>query len=84
MCMYINIFMCYNRYNEQMSMTGGNMDKTKDKLTDLRKASDTRSRRVQILLTPRTHDKLKEISENTGASVNEIINQAIETFIEDL
>lgn len=60
------------------------MSRAEDKLTDLKKASDTKSRRVQILLTPAIHDKLKEISKKTGASVNKIINKAIETFIEDL
>ena len=60
------------------------MSRAEDKLTDLKKASDTKSRRVQILLTPATHDKLKEISKKTGASVNKIITKAIETFIEDL
>ncbi len=60
------------------------MSRAEDKLTDLKKASDTKSRRVQILLTPAIHDKLKEISEETGASVNKIVNKAIETFIEDL
>lgn len=60
------------------------MSKAEDKLTDLKKTPDTKSRRVQILLTPATHDKLREISKKTGASVNKIINKAIETFIEDL
>ena len=60
------------------------MSRAEEKLTDLKKASDTKSRRVQILLTPATHDKLKEISNKTGASVNKSINKAIETVIEDL
>ena len=56
----------------------------KDKLSELKKASESRSRRVQILITPKLHDRLKEISAEYGASVNEIINKAIETFIEDI
>jgi len=65
------------------------MSKTTDILTELKKASDVRSKskrskRVQILITPQTFSKLKEISADTGASVNEIINRAIESFIEDL
>ena len=55
-----------------------------EKLDGLRKNSEARSRRVQLLITPQTHDRLKEISEEYGASVNEIINKAIELFIEDL
>ena len=60
------------------------MSTTIDKLEDLKRKADTRSKRVQILITPQTYDKLKEISEGTGASVNGIITKAIETFIEDL
>ena len=55
-----------------------------NKLDELRKSSENRSKRVQILITPQTYDKLKEISEDTGASVNGIINKAIESFIADL
>ena len=57
---------------------------TKDKLAELKRVSESRSRRVQILITPQLHDRLKEISAEYGASVNEIINKAIETFIEDI
>lgn len=56
----------------------------KDKIAELKRASEPRSRRVQILITPQLHDRLKEISAEYGASVNEIINKAIESYIEDL
>lgn len=54
------------------------------KLADLRAESETRSKRVQILITPQMHSKLREISEKTGASINEIINKSIEQYIGDL
>lgn len=54
------------------------------KLADLKTGSETRSKRVQILIPPQMHNKLKEISESTGASINEIINKSIEQYITDL
>ncbi len=56
----------------------------KDKLADLRKTSESRTKRVQILIPPQMHEKLKEISAEYGASVNEIINKAIESYLEDI
>lgn len=55
-----------------------------DKLAELKKGSDPRSKRVQLLITPQMHEKLKSISEESGASVNEIINKAIESYIKDI
>ena len=52
-----------------------------EKLAELKKA---RSKRVQILIPPSMHEKLKRISEETGASVNEIINKSIEKYIKNL
>ncbi len=54
------------------------------KLAELKKESETRSRRVQLLITPKMHDKLKEIADQADTSVNQVIFKAIETFIEDL
>ena len=55
-----------------------------EKLAELKRSSGSRSRRVQVLITPQMHDKLKNISEETGASVNEIINKSIESYIRNL
>lgn len=60
------------------------MSKTSDKLEDLKRVSEPRSKRVQILIPPQLHDKMKEISAETGASVNEIINKALEAYLSDL
>ena len=57
------------------------MSTSTDKLTDLKKASAKKSKRVQPLITPELFDKLKRIKEDTGASVNEIITQAIESSL---
>lgn len=47
-----------------------------------------KTRRVQVLLRPETHDSLKELAEqlreetgNQKISVNEIINQVLESFL---
>ena len=42
---------------------------------------ETRSRRIQVLLTPTMHDTLKALAEKTGVSVNGIINAALSEFI---
>ena len=55
-----------------------------EKLAELKRSSGTRSRRIQLLITPQMHDKLRSISEETGASVNEIINKSIESYIRNL
>ena len=44
----------------------------------------TRSRRVQVLLTPETHDKLKRIAADNGTSVNNLICVAVDDFTKDL
>ena len=55
-----------------------------NKLEELKRDSETRSERVQILVTPQLLERLKEIKSETGASVNEIINRAIESYLEDI
>ena len=47
-----------------------------------------KTRRVQLLLKPTIHDQLKELAEqlreetgNTKISVNEIVNQVLESFL---
>lgn len=60
------------------------MNSKEEKLSKLKRSSESRSKRVQLLITPQLHDRLKEISSETGASVNEIINTAIEVYIEEL
>ena len=42
---------------------------------------ETRSRRVQVLLTPTLFDTLKALSVETGLSVNEIINVALSEYV---
>lgn len=42
---------------------------------------ETRSRRVQVLVTPTMHEALKELSASTGVSVNEIINVALSNYL---
>jgi predicted DNA-binding protein len=59
------------------------MSKTK-KLEELKRDFEKRSERIQILLTPSQLERLKEIKSETGASVSEIFNRAIESYLEDI
>ena len=42
---------------------------------------ETRSKRMQILVTPTMFDTLKALSSETGLSVNEIINVALNEYL---
>lgn len=53
-----------------------------EKLRELgEKTPETRSKRVQLLLTPSMFDALKALSVETGLSVNEIINVALSEYL---
>lgn len=53
-----------------------------EKLRELgEKTTETRSKRVQLLLTPSMFDALKALSADTGLSVNEIINVALNEYL---
>lgn len=43
---------------------------------------ESKTKRLQSLIKPSTHAKLKEIAEAQNCSINELVNQAIEEFIE--
>lgn len=57
-----------------------------EKLAELepKRKGESRSKRVQILITPTTYEKLKSIAENKETSINEIINISIESYIRKL
>lgn len=44
-------------------------------------APETKSKRIQILVTPTMFDSLKSLKDRTGLSVNEIINLALEEYL---
>lgn len=46
-------------------------------------APETRSKRMQILVTPTMYDALKAISEATNISMNEIVNVALAEYLRD-
>lgn len=53
-----------------------------EKLRELgEKTTETRSKRVQLLLTPSMFDALKSLSADTGLSVNEIVNIALGEYL---
>lgn len=43
---------------------------------------ETRSKRLQSLITPSTHKALKQLSKKYKTSVNELVNRALEEFTE--
>lgn len=42
---------------------------------------ETRSKRMQVLVTPTLFDTLKSLSAETGLSVNEIVNIALTEYV---
>ena len=53
-----------------------------EKLKALRENTpETRSKRLQILVTPTMFDTLKALSNETGLSVNEIVNVALGEYL---
>ena len=42
---------------------------------------ETRSKRIQVLITPTMFDALKSLSAETGLSVNEIVNVALSEYM---
>lgn len=53
-----------------------------DKLRELgEKTPETRSKRLQVLVTPTMFDALKSLSAETGLSVNEIVNVALGEYL---
>ena len=42
---------------------------------------ETRSKKMQILMQPRLHQRLKRLAEQQGTSVNELIHRAVEAFV---
>lgn len=53
-----------------------------DKLRELgENTPETRSKRLQVLITPTMFDTLKSLSAETGLSVNEIVNVALGEYL---
>ena len=46
-------------------------------------APETRSKRMQILVTPSMFDALKAMSEVTGRSVNDLVNRALTEYLKN-
>lgn len=44
---------------------------------------EKRDQRVNVLLTRSTKDSLRDLARGTGRSVNDIINEALETYLID-
>lgn len=49
---------------------------------DYRNSNETRSRRLQLLLQPTLHERLKEEADRQGRSVNDLIHGVLENYIE--
>lgn len=51
-------------------------------LTELGASKDeTKSKRLQLLVTPSMYEALKKLSEGTGLSVNAIVNEALDEYL---
>lgn len=46
-------------------------------------APETRSKRLQLLITPTMYDALKKLSAESKLSVNEIVNIALAEYLSD-
>lgn len=55
------------------------LEKAKEELTT--KNKETRSKRLQALITPKTWNALKAAADSRETSVNEVINNALETYL---
>jgi hypothetical protein len=44
--------------------------------------AETRSRRVQCLLRPSLYEKIRKMADDRGASVNDLMHEALERFAE--
>ena len=55
------------------------------KITESQKAKpiypETRSKRLQLLLTPSLHDNLKKIAQSENRSLNDLINSILESYL---
>ena len=45
--------------------------------------TETKSKRLQLLITPSLQEKLRDLSKAEGLSINEIANRAFEAYIEN-
>lgn len=43
---------------------------------------ETKSRRLNLLIQPSLHDKIKEIAKGRGASVNDTIHQILQDYVD--
>lgn len=52
-----------------------------ERLPEQRLRRETKSRRLQILIRPGTYERLKRLSESRGQSVNDLINEILEDYL---
>ena len=56
-----------------------------EKIQQLRSIADSkpesRSRRVQLLIAPSLYDEIKVMADESGVSVNEVINAALNEYV---
>ncbi len=53
-----------------------------EKLNELKAGTpETRSKRMQVLVTPTMYDSIKGLSDLTGLSMNEIVNVALGEYL---
>lgn len=65
---------------EAESPSGAAPVESTDQIPEPRIRRETKSRRVQILIRPGTHERLKRLAESRGQSLNDLINEILENY----
>lgn len=66
---------------EAESSSGTASVESTDQIPEPRIRRETKSKRLQILIRPGTHERLKRLSESRGQSVNDLINEILEDYL---
>lgn len=63
------------------------MPTKEERIRELKELAESRpekkEKRLQVLITPSMFDELQDLKAKTGASVNEIVNQALAEYLKD-
>ena len=57
------------------------LDEKLQQLKESKTNTETKSRRMQILVTPSMHDALKALAKEKDLSMNEIVNDALTKYL---
>ena len=80
--LYENVDFQKELEESQKEKAPSNLKKIKGYVIDPKYYMETKSQRVQILLRPSTLKEVKKVAKKEKTSMNEIINRAIEKYLE--